>query len=204
MLVAAAATSAHGTGARFSVDRIDVGQGLAVVVRTAQHALLFDTGPAFSDGFDAGRATVVPYLLHDGLRRLDRLVVSHADLDHRGGAPAVREMLRIDDEIGAMVDKPCVEGDRWDWDGVSFLILNGPAPGRSDNGGGCVLKIEVEGFSALLPADIERTAEARLVSDYGARLHVDLLLAPHHGSRTFSSPAFIAEVPPSIVVHSAG
>ncbi len=189
----------------FSVTTLDVGQGLAVVVRTAHHDLLFDTGPATPDGFDAGRAVVVPYLLHEGIRRLDRLMISHSDLDHRGGAPAVRELIQVDDEIGAMVpDKPCVEGDQWDWDGVHFRILNGPAPGRSTNDGGCVLKIETEGFSALLPADIERGVEARLVADYGAQLHVDLLLTPHHGSRTSSSPAFVAAVAPKFVVHSAG
>lgn len=187
----------------FELAALDVGQGTAVVVRTAHHRLLFDAGPAFPGGFDAGRAVVVPYLLATGARRLDRLIVSHSDLDHRGGVPAVRAAFPIGEELGALAPEPCRAGQAWAWDGVRFEILNGPAPGLSDNDGGCVLKISGARWRALLPADIEAAGEARLLAS-GADLRAEVLLAPHHGSRTSSSPAFIAAVQPSIVIHSAG
>jgi len=188
----------------FTLAVLDVGQGLAVVVRTAQHTLLFDAGPAIPGGFDSGAAIAVPYLRHIGVRKLDRLMISHADLDHRGGAPALRSALAIDSELGATTAQPCMPGFEWDWDEVHFALLNGPAPGRSDNDGGCVLAISGAGGRALLPADIERDAEAALVETFGDQLHAEVLIAPHHGSRTSSSPDFIAAVAPQIVVHSAG
>ena len=185
-----------------SIAVLDVGQGLAVVVRTPHHALLYDAGPAFDDGFDAGASIVAPYLLHEGLRRIDVLLLSHGDRDHSGGVAAVRRALRIGREIGTSA--PCVEGEAWDWDGVRFEILNGPAPGRSDNDGGCVLQVRSPEFTALLPADVEAATEARLVAAYGERLRSDLLIAPHHGSRSSSTPDFIAAVRPKWVIHSAG
>lgn len=187
----------------FELVALDVGQGLAVVVRTAQHALLFDTGPAYPEGFDAGRSVIVPYLLRAGIRRLDLLIVSHGDLDHRGGAPAVRELLPVTRELGALADEAC-DRQTWNWDGVRFEILNGPTPGLSDNDGGCVLKIDGENLSALLPADIEASGEQNLLRDHADRLRADVLFAPHHGSRTSSSAAFIETVQPKIVIFSAG
>lgn len=192
----------------FTLTALDVGQGLAVVVRTVHHTLLFDAGPAYEEGFDAGRSVVVPYLLGQGVRRLDTLLVSHGDLDHRGGAPAVRAALHPLQERGAMAGAPCVAGQQWEWDGVRFSILNGPADavGESspDNNGGCVLRIEAGRHAALLPADIERDAEARLVQHHPKALRADVLLAAHHGSRTSSTTAFVEAVNPEVVILSAG
>lgn len=192
----------------FTLTALDVGQGLAVVVRTAHHTLLFDTGPAYDEGFDAGRAVVVPYLLGQGVRRLDTLLVSHGDLDHRGGAPAVRAALRPVLERGAMAGTPCVAGQRWEWDGVRFTLLSGPADAAGerspDNNGGCVLRVEAGRHAALLPADIEKEAEARLLRSSAASLKADVLLAAHHGSRTSSIPAFVEAVNPEVVIFSAG
>ena len=187
---------------RLSVTALDVGQGLAVVLRTSHHALLYDAGPAFDEGFDAGASIVAPYLLREGLRDLDLLLLSHGDRDHSGGVAAVRRKVHVHAEIGTA--SPCLEGTRWNWDGVSFEILNGPAPGRSDNDGGCVLQVRSPEFSVLLPADVEAATEARLVSRYGERLRSDLLLTPHHGSKTSSTPEFVAAVRPKWVIHSAG
>jgi len=191
----------------FTLTALDVGQGLAVVVRTANHTLLFDTGPAYDDGFDAGRAVVVPYLLGQGVRQLDTLLVSHGDLDHRGGAPAVRAALHPREERGA-AGTPCQAGQHWEWDDVRFTVLNGPtdAVGESspDNNGGCVLRIETGKHAALLPADIERDAEARLLRGNPAMLKADVLLAAHHGSRTSSTAAFAEAVNPELVIFSAG
>ena len=192
----------------FMLTALDVGQGLAVVVRTAHHSLLFDTGPAYDEGFDAGRAVVVPYLLGQGLRRLDALLVSHGDLDHRGGAPAVRAALRPLQERGAMAGIPCVAAQTWEWDSVRFTILNGPADAAGerspDNNGGCVLRIETGAYAALLPADIEKDAEARLLRKSPAMLKADVLLAAHHGSRTSSTAGFVEAVNPEVVIFSAG
>lgn len=196
--------AAAGPQQDFELSALDVGQGTAVVVRTARHTLLFDAGPAFPGGFDAGRAVVVPYLLAIGVHRLDRLIVSHRDLDHRGGVPAVRALIEVDDEIGALVPEACRAGQSWQWDGVDFEILNGPAPGLSENDGGCVLRIVSAHLSALLPADIEAKGETALLAASAGALHADILLAPHHGSRTSSSPAFIDAVQPGIVIYSAG
>lgn len=192
----------------FMLTALDVGQGLAVVVRTANHTLLFDTGPAYEEGFDAGRAVVVPYLLGQGVHRLDTLLVSHADLDHRGGAPAVRAALHPLQERGAMAGTPCVAGQTWEWDMVRFTVLNGPADAvgepSPDNNGGCVLRVETGTHAALLPADIEKDAEARLLRTHPEALRADVLLAAHHGSRTSSTQAFVEAVNPEVVIFSAG
>lgn len=204
----------------FQLTALDVGQGLAVVVRTAQHTLLFDAGPAFEDISDAGRSVVVPYLLGQGVHELDLMIISHADLDHRGGAPAVRRLLDVDREIGALSATPCRAGQRWNWDGVEFEILSPPADApaeansaaplrsKSDrfwrNNGGCVLRVSAGGHAALLPADIEAPMEKRLLADLPDKLRADVLLAAHHGSKTSSTQPFVDAVQPQLVIFSAG
>ena len=187
----------------FDLTALDVGQGLSVVVRTAHHAMVYDTGPAFDEGFDAGSAIVAPFLLEQGLRRLDMLVISHADNDHSGGAGALRELVAIDREIGALTATPCRDGQRWEWDGVSFEMLHPNAGEWSSNNGGCVLRIESGAHAALLPADIEKKAEARLIDQRFTSLQADVLLAPHHGSRSSSTEDFVDAVQPQWVIHSA-
>jgi len=186
-----------------TVTALDVGQGLAVVVRTPRHTLLYDAGPAFEEGFDAGRSIVVPYLLAQGVRRIDRLVLSHDHNDHAGGIAAVRSLLQVDDEIGTVHGRPCIEGERWYWDGVRFSLLHPQSDRGSDNEQSCVLRID-GAYSVLLPGDIERRSEARLLRDRSTELAADVLLSPHHGSRTSSSAELVAAVRPHIVVHSAG
>lgn len=182
---------------------LDVGQGLAVLVRTARHALLFDAGPAHDEGFDAGAAVVAPYVLKLGLRELDLLLLSHGDNDHAGGVPAVRRLLRVRQEIGTEQAPACRDGQAWNWDGVRFRILHPADADGSRNDASCVLKIEGS-FTALLPGDIEKAAEARLLSAHGGELRSELLLAPHHGSRSSSTPGFVAAVSPQWVVFPAG
>ncbi len=187
---------------------LDVGQGLAVLAQTASHALLYDAGPLFRNG-DAGDRIVVPALQALGVRQLDQLLISHADADHRGGAWSVIERYPEVHVSGAAPkggrSEPCVAGQSWDWDGVHFEILH-PAAGSgpmSDNNGSCVLLISASGVSILLPGDIEAEAEQRLVAR-GVTAPVDLLLAPHHGSRSSSSPEFVAATSPRHVVFAAG
>ncbi|MDR3418637.1 MAG: DNA internalization-related competence protein ComEC/Rec2 [Nevskia sp.] len=197
----------------FDLTALDVGQGLSVVVRTAHHTLLFDTGPAFEDVADAGRSEVVPFLLGQGVSELDMMIVSQADLDHRGGAPSVRRSLQVLREIGALSPLPCVEGQRWDWDGVTFQILNPPAQSDADpphsqrwsrNNGGCVLRVSSGGHAALLPADIEAPAEKRLLAGDPGLLRADVVLAPHHGSKTSSTQGLVDAAQPLLVIFPSG
>nr|WP_241696290.1 DNA internalization-related competence protein ComEC/Rec2 [Solimonas terrae] len=182
---------------------LDVGQGLSALVRTRHHSLLFDAGPAYGEGFDAGRSIVVPFALSRGLHRLDVLLLSHSDNDHAGGVPAVRRLLDVRREIGTPQGEACRDGMHWQWDGVRFAILHPDQTGGSDNNGSCVLKIEGP-YSMLLPGDIEHQAEARLLELDRPALKSDVLIAPHHGSSTSSTAGFIAAVAPQLVVFPAG
>ncbi|MCM2328349.1 MAG: DNA internalization-related competence protein ComEC/Rec2 [Lysobacter sp.] len=201
------------------VDVLDVGQGLAVVVRTATRALAYDTGPSWSPDSDSGSRIVVPYLRGEGVRRLDGLVVTHADDDHAGGVASVARSreppwllstLREDDARHGLVPEsaPCLAGTRWEWDGVSFEVLHPPPDAlrdrRRENDRSCVIRVASRGGAALLAADIERQAEAEIVGREADRLRADVLVVPHHGSRTSSTPAFVASVSPSVALISAG
>lgn len=184
----------------FELTALDVGQGLAVVVRTQHHALLYDAGPAFDEGFDAGASVVAPFLLRAGVRTLDVLLLSHADNDHAGGLGAVRSLVGAHREIGTPGGTPCRAGERWEWDGVRFEILHPDDPDWRGNDGSCVLRVD-GAFSALLPGDIEAGAEAGLARQ---PIAADVLLAPHHGSHSSSTPDFIAAARPTVVIHAAG
>ena len=205
-------------GARYSLPMLrvvvmDVGQGLAVLLQTPGYAVLFDTGPRFRRG-DAGRSVVLPVLRHFGVSRLDRIIISHGDADHAGGVWSVLEAfpdadLMAPGPIGTSGDRfgRCRGGQRWRNGGASFLILHPGAEadtGRwSENDASCVLFAKAAQARILLPGDIERRAEHWLVAN-GAIPRVDLVIAPHHGSRTSSTDAFIAATQPAFVVFSAG
>jgi len=207
---------------QFDLLAADVGQGQAVVVRTARHALLYDAGPRYHQDSDAGERVLVPLLRATG-ERLDRLVLSHRDIDHTGGAAAVLGQqpgadVRGSVEAGHPLRQlrpigPCTAGEAWDWDGVRFQWLH-PPPGDdpavgAPNTHSCVLRIDAaasgsgSGAAALLAGDIERAQEAELVAR-GAPLGADVLLVPHHGSRTSSSPAFLQAVAPRMAWVQAG
>lgn len=189
---------------------LDVGQGLAAVARTENHALVYDTGPRFSASFDAGESVVVPYLRQAGVRRLAKLIVSHGDNDHAGGMHSVLAVVpagRVESslpELSALA-RPCAAGDRWQWDGVLFEYLNPPDGVTSrHNNASCVLKITSRHGSVLLPGDIEARAEHRLVGEFGERLATDVLVAPHHGSKTSSTGEFLRQVRPRHVLFPVG
>jgi competence protein ComEC len=195
----------------FRLTVLDVGQGLAVVVRTHRHTLLFDAGPAWRGGNDAGKAIVAPFLRSAGLESIDALVVSHGDVDHRGGVGSVRARHPIG-RIWAGPDalehmpgaRACAAGEQWVWDGVDFRFLHPDADGSDrGNDSSCVLAIGAATGRALLTGDIEGRAERTLVAR-GAGLQADLVIAPHHGSRTSSTPGFVAAVDPEWVVFAAG
>ena len=187
---------------------LDVGQGLAAVVQTHRHALIFDTGPRWRGGSTAARAALLPFLRARGVRRIDRLVVSHDDSDHAGGVGTVREALQVAEVIaapGAQMpgpSSPCRRGDRWNWDGVEFRVLHPAADARdSDNENSCAILVGGPGGQALLLADPQERAEGQLVS--GA-IAADVVLVPHHGSRTSSTPALIDAIGARLGIVSAG
>lgn len=194
----------------FTLDLIDVGQGLSVLVRTQGHALLFDAGPAIEGRFDMGEAAVAPTLHALGVTRLDRLVVSHGDNDHAGGAAAVQRAFAptvVDAPEGyANADmRACQRGAGWDWDGVRFVWLHPPADFpylRNDSS--CVLRIVGAHGVALLPGDVEAVIEQRLLREQKALLRADVLVVPHHGSNTSSSPEFVAAVAPQLALFATG
>lgn len=195
-------------GNAWTLTVLDVGQGLATVVQTENHVLVFDTGPRWRSGSAAARVSLLPWLHARGIRRIDRLVLSHDDIDHIGGADVLRDSIPVTDLIvGPSVEargpaKHCRRGDGWQWDGVEFRMLH-PVPGESgsDNDNSCALRITGIGGSALLLADPEVDAEAELLSQ---SLAADVVLVPHHGSRTSSGARFIAAVGAQIGIVSAG
>lgn len=189
---------------------IDVGQGLSALVRTANHALLFDAGPAVEEGFDAGERAVVPALRALGVSRLHALVVSHGDNDHAGGVDAVRDSLPVRTVLappGSPVDAraACVAGASWTWDGVRFRFLH---PGLHfpylGNEASCVLKVETAQGGLLLPGDIGAVVERGLVHRDADALRSQVVVLPHHGSAGSSDPAFIAATSPRLVLNASG
>jgi len=192
---------------------LDVGQGLAAVVQTRNHVLVFDTGPRWSTGFDTGDAVVAPYLVSEGWGKIDRLIISHGDNDHIGGTESLMQRLPVASVITSVPEQitwaesqPCIAGQAWTWDEVRFTILH-PAASTSARGNdrSCVLKVQTTGGTGiLLPGDIERRAEAYLVEASASALKAAVLVAPHHGSRTSSTPDFIAAVAPELVLFPVG
>lgn len=199
---------------------LDVGQGLAVHVQTHSHDLLFDTGPAFSPDADSGSRVLVPYLRAAGIQRLDGLVVSHEDNDHAGGTDSVLQALPTGWLLSSLpFEHPlsaapvrqiaCGDGQRWQWDGVSFAVPHPNAasylhPPPKTNNLSCVIRIVSRHGSALLTGDIETVDEMRLLQRHAPELRSDVLLVPHHGSNTSSSPQFIAAVGASRAVFTVG
>ena len=196
----------------FDAWTLDVGQGLATVVRTARHALLFDTGMAWRNGGSAAESTVLPFLSALAIPRLDWLVVSHADLDHAGGVDAllaqsvVRRML-----VGEADTLPqgrqaalCAAGQHWRSDGIDIRMLYPGEPGRYEgNDASCVLRVSTGSYGLLLTGDIEAEAERRLLAS-ARGIDADVVVVPHHGSRTSSSPAFVDALRPEVAIVSAG
>ncbi len=213
---------------QFELVAADVGQGTSVLVRTHKHLLLFDAGPQYSRDSDAGQRVLLPLLKARGEARIDRLVLSHRDSDHVGGATALLDGFPVIDMLSSLeVGHPlhgvaaarkvpsqrCEAGQSWTWDGVRFDVLH-PLPGDFDrklrsNAMSCVIRVEGTAIngksrSALLTGDIEKEQEASLVALHGAALKTDVLIVPHHGSKTSSTAAFLDAVQPNVAVFQAG
>lgn len=194
---------------RAEVWVLDVGQGQAIYVRTAGHGLLYDAAPRYGD-FDLGERLVVPSIRRLGDDRLDLLLISHADLDHAGGALAVQRGLPTARVLSgepqalpaSLHAQPCVHGAHWQWDAVGFTTWRWQQAGNG-NQASCVLLLEANGERLLLTGDIDVKAERALL-DEGLDLRADWLSAPHHGSRSSSSMAFLRAVAPGAVLISRG
>ena len=200
-----------------AITVLDVGQGLAIHVQTATHDLLFDAGPAFSADADSGNRIIAPYLRAMGVRRLDTMVISHADKDHEGGAASVlaalpvallRTSLPFEHALSAqpVAHELCQKGDAWNWDGVAFTMLHpGVDPlSRKTNDLSCVLRITAGGRSMLLTSDIEAVSEQSLLAGQPPALAAEVMTVPHHGSKTSSTPGFIAAVAARDVIFPVG
>jgi len=198
---------------------LDVGQGLALVARTRNHALVYDTGARFSADTDAGSRTVLPYLRAAGIGTLDGLIISHADNDHSGGATSVLDGVPVGWLLSSLPETHtilqrgvpsvrCSAGQRWQWDGVRFEVVHPLAEDyvekRKSNDRGCVLRIVAGEHTLLLPADIEAKSERELLARDAGALRAEVLIVPHHGSRTSSTPEFVAAVTPQVAIFTVG
>jgi len=201
----------------YQLTVLDVGQGSAAVIRTLNHVAVFDSGAKFSERLDAGSSVVIPYLRSQGINEIDRLIISHGDADHIGGAQAILQAFpdalltgQDIDRIQAEYKQLCSAGMRWRWDGVDFIFMS---PVLSDvtfkegdkrNDHSCVLRVSAKSGSVLFTGDIEKSTERKLLESYGDKLASDILIVPHHGSNTSSSTAFLSAVNPEVSIISVG
>lgn len=193
------------------VTVLDVGQGLAISVQTKNHQLLYDTGARFQNGGDMGKNVILPFFRYHGIQNLDTLIISHGDNDHSGGAYSVLSEM---DNAQILTSAPeklipyqttrCERGQNWKWDNVNFEILSPAKISEKDNDNSCVLKIETGQNAILLTGDIEAVAENWLVENMPQKLQAKVLVAPHHGSKTSSTFAFLNFIKPETVLISAG
>lgn len=191
------------------IDVLDVAQGLSVVVQTAQHVLVYDTGIKFYRGGDMGDLALIPYLKTLGVKALDTVVISHPDLDHRGGLASLEKAFVI---RNFLVDDPnfyhrgssCHNQPPWVWDGITFQFFPMPMESRNKNNHSCILQIKNNTGQVLLTGDVERTGERYLVQNYENALKSSILLVPHHGSKTSSSEYFLNQVAPMAAIASYG
>jgi competence protein ComEC len=210
----------HPQTGQFDVIAFDVGQGMALLIETAGHRLLYDTGPAYAPDADGANRVLLPYLKARGIGALDAVIISHSDTDHSGGALSllaampvawVSSSLPPEHRIvrAAPTHRRCIAGQRWDWDGVHFEMLHPTAVSYTSdkwkpNARSCTLKISAAGQSILLPGDIEATSEIELVNRIPGQLRSTVLLAPHHGSGTSSTEGFLDAVAPSLALFQVG
>ncbi len=216
-----------GTGLGFYIDPpnqpdltltvLDVGQGSAFVVQVGKQTLVYDTGPKYTDSFDAGSGIVAPYLYSQGINHIDRLVVSHGDMDHAGGLTGLLEKVLADQLFAGEPEKipqkivntietqSCHQVPEWQWQKVRFRFLQFPQlMGASANNHSCVLLISYGEQHILLPGDIDVSVEGQLLRGQKLPEKLNLLLAAHHGSRTSSGAGFVNKMQPDVVVYSAG
>ncbi len=190
---------------------LDVGQGLSAVVQTSHHLLVYDTGAKFSTESDMGQSVLLPFFRSQGIAKIDSLIISHGDNDHIGGAASLMRGIATEQVLTSVPQQlieyapiNCAAGQTWLWDEVKFTMLAPQQAFVSENDNSCVLKIQSEHGTVLMTGDIEATAESWLVQTYGEALRSDVLIAPHHGSKTSSTTGFLQAVQPDYVLIPAG
>lgn len=188
---------------------LDVGQGLSVFIRTKYHTLIYDTGDKFFEGSDMGKLVLLPLLKQKGIHAIDRLVISHPDKDHSGGLKSLEQEMQIkelivNDRTYYQRGLNCHHLPAWQWDGVDFRFFPIHKEFKAQNNHSCVLQISTPYQKMLLSGDIEAAAEAYLVDTYANDLASEVLLVPHHGSKTSSSLIFLNKVSPKIAIASQG
>ncbi len=205
------ALRARTSDAVLAVHVVDVGQGLAVVVATDRHALVYDTGANLSADFNMGAAVLFPVLRSLGIQKLDMVVVSHGDNDHAGGLSGLQSNIEIKQLVSNNLNlnsslpiSLCTQLEAWKWDLVEFQFLQTGLEYASENNNSCVLQLAFGAIRILLPGDIETEAENNLVRRYGEKLQSTVMLAPHHGSASSSSYALLKHAKPKYIVFSAG
>jgi competence protein ComEC len=188
---------------------LDVGQGLAVVIESRHHALVYDLGPLFPGGFNTADAVVRPFLATRGIDALDMLVISHDDSDHSGGYRSFLEEMPVSVRLSGQPDAfpdsfgSCHDYPAWSWQETRFSFLETGYEGSGDNNHSCVLLVEHPDVKLLLTGDITREAELALMRRYPRLGDIDLLTMPHHGSRSSSSPDFVRFINARHVIASA-
>ncbi len=191
------------------INILDVSQGLAIIVRTAKHTLIYDTGMKFYQGSDMGNLVIIPFLKTLNIKNIDMIVISHPDLDHRGGLLSIESNYKVKELV---VDDPnfyhrgrsCHNYPDWSWDDVSFKFFPITKKLHGKNNNSCILQIANKDHKILFSGDIEKLAEKYLASNYKEELKSTVMLIPHHGSKSSSSSAFINQVSPSIAIASYG
>lgn len=190
----------------FNAYFLDVGQGLAVYIETQNHQLIYDVGAASESGFNMADATIIPFLKQQHINHLDSLILSHQDNDHAGSAPHLSAQITTGKIWGTeQQHQACISQTHWQWDGVQFTFLspNNLTPYLKNNSS-CVLKIESPKSSLLLTGDIESPVEFRLTQQPNQHINSDVMLIPHHGSKTSSTQSFIHAVDPQVAINSSG
>jgi len=199
----------------FTFTLLDAGQGMASVIQTQNHTLIYDVGTRYNNTFDVGKLVVVPFLKARGIERVDSLILSHNDIDHWGGAESVLKEIGVDKVISSDPKilenknvRVCVQGQHWQWDGVDFEILSPPPSTevslKRDNNKSCVLRVSNMNHSVLLTGDIEKKVEKLMSVMIARKLPSEVITVPHHGSKTSSSKAFLKAVSPKLALIPAG
>jgi len=196
----------------YTLTLLDVGQGLSAVIQTKERTLVFDTGAKYNEKTDLASTVVLPYLQAQNIEKIDALVISHGDNDHAGGAHTMLQSMVVDRVLSSVADQyqgesvqACEQGMSWQWDGVVFEFLSPYSSNLfTGNNASCVLKVSSANGSVLLPADIEKPMERSLLQYFPDKLKADVLIAPHHGSKTSSTPEFIKAVSPKFVLFPVG
>ncbi len=194
-------------GNKWQLIVFDVGQGLSVLIQQNGKAILYDTGATYPSGFTMVNAVILPYLQHTSIKQIDKMIISHSDNDHAGGLAEISKGITINELIynkqQAVERSLCVQGKDFSWQNLHFSMLWPKEVVSEENNDSCVLLINDGKQSVLLTGDITKKVEASLLKQY-PHLRADILIVPHHGSKTSSSDLFIKKLSPLVAVVSAG